>query len=77
MFTFVFEFEGAGDDVREGFREEAFNFEVLKSEMRGPAAEGGGLGVGAWIAAGLGWRVKALLGWVGAFEVDGIGFLVI
>lgn len=47
IFTFVFELEGAGDDVREGCREEAFDFEVLKSEIRGPAAEGGGLGVGA------------------------------
>jgi hypothetical protein len=77
IFTFVFEIEGAGEDVREGFRDEEFDFEVLKSEIRGPAAEGGCLGVGAWMAAGLTWRVKALLGCVGAFEVDGMGFLVI
>jgi hypothetical protein len=77
IFTFVFELEGAGEDVREEFREETFDLEVLKSEIRGPAAEGGGLGVGAWMAAGLGWRVKALFGCVGAFEVEGMGFLVI
>jgi hypothetical protein len=72
MFIFVFELEGAGEDVRE----EGFDFEVLKSEIRGPAADGGGLGVGAWMAAGLGWRAKALLGCAGGFEVDGMGFLV-
>lgn len=76
MFTFVFEAEGAGDEVRKV----GFDFEVLKSEIRGPAAEGGGLGVGAWIATGLGCKVKALLGCVGGLEVeaevDGMGFLV-
>ena len=29
------------------------------------------------MASGLGWKVKALLSCVGAFEVDGMGFLVI
>lgn len=54
ILTFVF---GAG----EAFREEALLL-VLKSEIKLPAAEGGGLGIGAWMASGLGWRVNALLG---------------
>lgn len=72
IFTFVFELEGAGEEVRE----DGVNFEDLKSEIRGPAADDGGLGTGAWMAAGLGWRAKALLGCAGGFEVDGMGFLV-
>jgi len=74
IFIFVFELGGAGEDVREV----GFDFEVLKSEIRGPAADGGGLGMGAWTATGLGWRVKALLGCVGTFEfeADGMDFLV-
>jgi hypothetical protein len=70
MFTFVFELEGAGEEVREV----GVDFEVLKSEIRVPAAEGGSLGMGAWMAAGLAWSVKALLG--DAVELDGMGFLV-
>jgi len=66
MFTFVF--EGAGDDVREALREEAALLD-LKSEIRVPAAEGGGLGIGAWMALGLGLRVNALL----AIDVDATG----
>lgn len=38
MLTFVFELEGAGEDVREL----GVLFDVLKSEIRGPEAEGGG-----------------------------------
>jgi len=76
MFTFVF--EGAGEDVREAFREAGVLLEVLKSDIKVPAAEGGGLGVGAWMAAGLGCREKALLG--GAIDVDveagGVDFLI-
>lgn len=56
MFTFVF--WGAGEEVRE---EALLLLLDLKSDIRVPAAEGGGLGIGAWMAAGLGWRVKALL----------------
>lgn len=70
MFTFVLELEGAGEEVREV----GLDFEALKSEIRAPAAEGGGLGMGAWIAAGLVWRVKVLLG--RGVGVDGMGFLV-
>jgi len=70
MLTFVFELEGAGEEVCEV----GVDFEVLKSEVRGPAAEGGGRGMGAWMAAGLGWRVKALLDGAGAAGVDGMGF---
>lgn len=44
MLTFVA--FGAGEEVREGTREEEEDF-VLKSEINVPAAEGGGLGVGA------------------------------
>jgi hypothetical protein len=73
MFIFVFELEGAGEEVREV----GVDFEVLKSDIRGPAAEGGALRIGAWIAAGLVWRAKALLGCAGDFEVDGIGLFVI
>jgi len=73
MFIFVFELEGAGEEVREV----GVDFEVLKSDIRGPAAEGGALGIGAWMAAGLVWRAKALLGCAGDFEVDGIGLFVI
>ena len=57
MFTFVF--EGAGEEVREAFREVELLLD-LKSEIKVPAAEGGGLGMGAWMASGLGWRVNAL-----------------
>jgi hypothetical protein len=71
MFTLVLELEGAGEEVREV----GVLFEVLKSEIRVPAAEGGGLGVGACMATGLDWRVKALLDGAAA-EVDGIGFFV-
>lgn len=79
MFTFVL--EGPGEEVREV----GVLFEVLKSEIRVPAAEGGARGVGAWMAAGLGWRVKALFDvdvlafWVallGAAELEVPGFLV-
>jgi hypothetical protein len=45
-------------------------FDVLKSEIREPAAEGGARGVGAWIAEGLGSREKALFG-VGVGEGEG------
>ncbi len=69
MFTFVFELEGAGEVVREV----GVDFEVLKSEIKVPAAEGGGLGMGAWMVVGLGWEVKALLD--GGMEDDGMGFL--
>lgn len=58
MFTFVF--EGAGEEVREAFLEEELLLD-LKSEIRAPAAEGGGLGIGAWMASGLGLRANALL----------------
>jgi len=46
MLTFVFELEGAGEEVREV----GIDFAVLKSEIRGPAAEAVGVG---WV---LGWR---------------------
>jgi hypothetical protein len=59
MFTFVF--EGAGEDVREMLRDEELLL-VLRSEIRVPAAEGGGLGIGAGMASGLGWSAKALFG---------------
>ena len=75
MFTFVFELEGAGEEVREGFREEEFDLEGLRSEIKGPAAEGGGLGTGAWMATGLDSRENALFGCGGGFKLDGIGFL--
>ena len=62
IFTFVLLFEfGAGDEVRDALREEGLLF-ALKSEISKPAAEGGGLGVGAWMASGFGLSVKALLG---------------
>ena len=51
MFTFVF--GGAGEEVRE----DALLLD-LKSDIRVPDAEGGARGVGAWITAGLGWRVE-------------------
>lgn len=44
MLTFVL--LGAGEEVRELLREEDVLF-VLKSEISEPAAEGGGLGMGA------------------------------
>lgn len=61
MFIFVvFEDEGAGEDVRvEGVLLD------LKSPIRAPAAEGGGLVVGAWIAEGVASREKALPAGVG------------
>jgi hypothetical protein len=61
---FIFVFWGAGEDVREGFWEEVLLFEFLdglKSEINGPAAEGGGLGVGVWMTGGLGLSAKAFL----------------
>jgi hypothetical protein len=58
ILTFVL--DGAGEEVREAFLEEELLLD-LKSEIRAPAAEGGGLGIGAWMASGLGLRVKALL----------------
>ena len=65
MFTFVFVVGGKGEDVREGFcealRDEEEDFEVLKSDIKEPAAEGGARGVGACIAAGFGSREKAFL----------------
>lgn len=46
MFTFVF--EGAGEEVREAFREVEVELLLdLKSDIKVPAAEGGGLGMGA------------------------------
>jgi hypothetical protein len=63
---------GAGEEVRELFRDVGVLF-ALKSEISEPAAEGGGLGVGAWMASGFGFRVKALF----AAEEDGTGRLVI
>jgi hypothetical protein len=57
ILTFVL---GAGEDVRELLRDEDVLFD-LKSEINEPAAEGGGLGMGAWMASGLGLSVKALL----------------
>ncbi len=72
MFTLVFvEDGGAGDAVREAFREFEALFEDLKSDIRAPAAEGGARGVGAWTATGLGCSEKA-------FDVDEaavVGFL--
>lgn len=53
---FIFVFDGAGEDVRDT----GVLFD-LKSEMRVPAAEGGARLVGAWMASGVGCRVKALL----------------
>ena len=47
MFTFAF---GTGEDVRVVGALLGTGF---TSEMRWPAAEGGGRGVGAWIAAGV------------------------
>jgi len=47
MLTLVF--EGIGEDVREAFRDVGLLLD-LKSDIRVPAAEGGGRGVGAWIA---------------------------
>lgn len=55
-------FEGAaGEEVREAFREELLLLD-LKSEIRVPAAEGGGFGVGA-LTLGFGFccRAKVLL----------------
>lgn len=67
MLTFIF--EGAGEEVRDV----GVDFEVLKSDIKDPAAEGGGLGMGAWTAAGLADKVKALLG--DGLEAEGAGFL--
>lgn len=50
----------------------------MKSDINVPAAEGGGLGIGAWIAAGLGSSVdeeEALF--VAGEEVLGIDFFEI
>ena len=69
ILTFIF---GAGEDVRELLWDEDVLFD-LKSEISEPAAEGGGLGMGAWIASGLGLSVKALL----AVDDEGGGRLVI
>lgn len=60
MLTFVLLLLGAGEDVRDVLREVGLLFD-LKSEISEPAAEGGGLGVGARMDSGLGWRVKVLL----------------
>jgi hypothetical protein len=63
MLTFVL--FGAGEDVRDVLWEEGLLFD-LKSEISEPAAEGGGLGVGATMPEGWGSSVKALL----AVEVE-------
>jgi hypothetical protein len=69
MLTFVL---GIGEAVRELFREEGLLF-VLKSEIREPAAEGGGRGMGAWMISGLGVRAEEL----GVSARGGAGRLVI
>lgn len=48
------------------------DFALWRSDIKGPAAEGGGLGVENWMAAGLELREKALLG---PDDVLGIGLL--
>lgn len=70
MLTFVL--LGAGEEVRELLREEGMLFD-LKSEIREPAADGGGFGTGAWIASALGLSVKALF--AGVDEEGGRGRL--
>lgn len=60
ILTFVLLLFGDGEVVRDAFREEGLLLD-LKSEISEPAAEGGGFGVGAWTASGLGLSVKALL----------------
>ena len=70
MFTLVF--GGAGEDVRDALRDEALLLD-LRSEMSVPAADGGCLGIGAWMPSCLGCREKALLG---VDEPEGEGLLV-
>lgn len=59
MLTFVR--VGAGEAVREALREALLLLGFRESDIREPAAEGGGRGVGACTASGLGLSVKALL----------------
>jgi hypothetical protein len=67
---------GAGEEVREAFREAGLLLEDLKSDIRAPAAEGGARGVGACTAAGLESSLKALDG-AADEEAVGVGFLEI
>lgn len=64
--TFVFvDFFGAGEDVRETFCEALRDEELdldLKSDIKEPAAEGGGRTTGACTAAGFEERAEPLLG---------------
>lgn len=74
MFIFVF---GAGEALREGFwevtRDEAVDLDFLpKSDIKVPAAEGGGRGIGAWMAAGVLSSAKAFED-VDCLEFDGTG----
>lgn len=62
-------FDGAGEAVRELVREEGLLL-LLKSEIKGPAAEGGALGVGAWITDGWDEREKVLAEVEGVAESD-------
>ena len=63
----IFALEGAGEFVREVSREEGLLLD-LRSEMKGPAADGGARGVGLWKGVGLFASVKLLR--VGLAVVD-------
>lgn len=68
---FILVFCGAGEDVREfcALFEALFAFDVLKSDINVPAAEGGargvGAGIGACAASGCEVRANVLVGFLG------------